>query len=133
MVAALNVELTGTFHGMRFVCFYWFDKTESLKIPPNTFRQIGTTDLPTMIDQVLHVTRYEKLHYIGHSQGTTSFFVMCSERPEYNDRILSMQALAPVAFMSNLRSPFVRAAAAFLNTLDVRPNLEAQKFLIFTN
>lgn len=73
-----------------------------------------------MIDYVLDHTGFEKLHYIGHSQGTTSFFVMASERPAYNDKILSMQALAPVAFMSNLRSPFVRAASYFLNTLDVR-------------
>jgi pimeloyl-ACP methyl ester carboxylesterase len=83
-----------------------------------SWHEIGTTDLPAMIDYVLGQTGYEKLHYIGHSQGTTSFFVMASERPAYNDKILSMQALAPVAFMSNLRSPFVRAASYFLNTLD---------------
>ncbi|XP_037042421.1 lipase 3-like [Bradysia coprophila] len=83
-----------------------------------SWHEIGTTDLPAMIDYVLAQTGYEKLHYIGHSQGTTSFFVMASERPAYNDKILSMQALAPVAFMSNLRSPFVRAASLFLNTLD---------------
>jgi pimeloyl-ACP methyl ester carboxylesterase len=83
-----------------------------------SWHEIGTTDLPAMIDYVLGETKYAKLHYIGHSQGTTSFFVMASERPAYNDKILSMQALAPVAFMSHLRSPFVRAASMFLNTLD---------------
>ncbi len=83
-----------------------------------------------MIDYVLQQTGFEKLHYIGHSQGTTSFFVMASERPAYNDKILSMQALAPVAFMSNLRSPFVRAASYFLNTLDVR-HKTVEGFMIF--
>lgn len=73
-----------------------------------------------MIDFVLQSTGFTQLHYVGHSQGTTSFFVMTSELPEYNDRIIAMQALAPVAFMSNLRSPMIRAAAVFLNTLDVR-------------
>lgn len=87
-----------------------------------SWHEIGVIDLPTMIDYVLEQTKYEKLHYIGHSQGTTSFFVMASERPEYNDKILSMQALAPVAYMSNLRSPLVRAAVLLLNTLDVRSN-----------
>lgn len=84
-----------------------------------SWHEVGVVDLPEMIDYVLGETNYEKLHYIGHSQGTTSFWVMASELPEYNDKILSMHALAPVAFMSNLRSPFIRAAALFMNTLDV--------------
>lgn len=85
-----------------------------------SWHEIGEIDLPTMIDYVSTVTGYRRMHYIGHSQGTTAFFVMCSQRPEYNDRIISMNALAPVAFMSNLKSPFVRSAAFFLNSLDVR-------------
>lgn len=84
-----------------------------------SWHQIGTIDLPDMIDHVLEQTGFERIHYIGHSQGTTSFFVMASELPAYNDKIIAMQALAPVAFMSNLRSPIIRAAGAFLNTLDV--------------
>lgn len=84
-----------------------------------SWHQVGTIDLPRMIDHVIEQTGVERIHYIGHSQGTTSFFVMASERPEYNDKIIAMQALAPVAFMSNLRSPIIRAAGAFLNTLDV--------------
>lgn len=85
-----------------------------------SWHEIGIYDLPAMIDYVLEQTGQERLQYIGHSQGTTSFFVMAAEKPEYNDKIITMQALAPVAFMSNLRSPFVRAMVLFLNTLDVR-------------
>lgn len=84
-----------------------------------SWHQTGVIDLPAMIDYVLAETGSAKLHYIGHSQGTTTYFVMVAELPEYNEKILVMQALAPVAFMSNLRSPVVRAAGAFLNTLDV--------------
>lgn len=84
-----------------------------------SWHEVGVIDVPEMIDYVLVETGFEKLHYIGHSQGTTSFFVMASELPEYNAKILTMQALAPVVFMSNLRSPLVRAATAFLNSLDV--------------
>lgn len=72
-----------------------------------------------MIDYITSRTGQRRMHYVGHSQGTTAFFVMCSERPVYNDRIISAHMLAPVAFMGNLKSPFVRSAAAFLNTLDV--------------
>ncbi|CAG5025864.1 unnamed protein product [Parnassius apollo] len=67
--------------------------------------EIGNIDLPSMIDYVLEYTGNDKLHYIGHSQGTTAFFVMCSLRPEYNEKIISMHAFAPVAYMAHNRSP----------------------------
>lgn len=76
-----------------------------------SWHEIGCNDLPAMIDYVLHATGKEKLKYIGHSQGTTSFFVMASERPEYNEKIGLMIALSPVAYMSNAKSPFVRMVA----------------------
>lgn len=84
-----------------------------------SWHEMGTIDLPAMIDYVSAVTNQRRMHYCGHSQGTTAFFVMASQLPEYNDRIISMNALAPIAYMGNLRSPFVRSAAFFLGTLDV--------------
>lgn len=75
--------------------------------------EIGRYDLPAMIDFVLNTTSKEKLAYIGHSQGTTAFFVMCSEKPEYNEKITTMIALAPLAWASHMKSPFVRMAAPF--------------------
>lgn len=78
-----------------------------------SWHEIALHDLPAMIDYVLDQTRWKQLHYIGHSQGTTAFFILCSERPEYNRKILLMNALAPVAFMSNLRSPIMRAVGVF--------------------
>lgn len=92
-----------------------------------SWHEMGTIDLPDMIDYITSVTGQQRMHYTGHSQGTTAFFVMASERPAYNDRIISMNALAPIAFMSNLRSPFVRSAAFFLNTL----NVSSPKHIIF--
>lgn len=80
---------------------------------------MGITDLPAMIDYITSVTDQVQMHYVGHSQGTTSFFVMCSMRPEYNQRIISAHMLAPIAFMGRLFSPFVRAAALIQNTIDV--------------
>ncbi|GAB0092451.1 Lipase [Sergentomyia squamirostris] len=88
-----------------------------------SWHEIGVHDIPAMIDLALRVTGRDKLHYVGHSQGTTSLFIMLSLRPEYNDKILSAHALAPVAFMSNLRSPFVRAFAPFVDSLDTMTNL----------
>ncbi|XP_055716021.1 lipase 3-like [Phlebotomus papatasi] len=88
-----------------------------------SWHEIGILDLPAMIDYVFRNTGQSKLHYVGHSQGTTSLFIMLSLRPEYNNVILSAHALAPVAFMNNLRSPFVRAFAPFVNSLDTITSL----------
>lgn len=84
-----------------------------------SWHEIGQIDLPAMIDFVLQKTTMSKLHYIGHSQGTTSFFVMGSLRKDLMDKIITMQALAPVAFMSHLKSPFVRALSPFVDAVDV--------------
>lgn len=84
-----------------------------------SWHEIGVFDLPAMIDYVLAQSEKSKLHYIGHSQGTTAFFVMCSQRPEYNDKIIMMNALAPVAYAKHIKSPVVRAFTPFLYTLDV--------------
>ena len=71
----------------------------------NSWHEIGARDLPAMIDYILEKTGNKKIFYIGHSQGTTSFFVMASELPEYNNKIISMHALAPVAYCSHITSP----------------------------
>ncbi|XP_026761354.3 lipase 3-like [Galleria mellonella] len=70
--------------------------------------EIGRYDLPAMIDYTLEKTNQKQLVYIGHSQGTTSFFVMCSERPEYNDKIKLMVALSAVSYLSHTKSPIVK-------------------------
>ena len=57
---------------------------------------MGYYDLPAMIDYILKVTNHDRLYYIGHSMGTTMFFVMASTRPEYNDKIRLMAAMTPV-------------------------------------
>ncbi|KAH8271822.1 hypothetical protein KR044_007045, partial [Drosophila immigrans] len=100
------------------------------KLNPNTdksywsfsWHEIGFYDLPAMIDAVLAKTGFSKLSYIGHSQGTTSFFVMASTRPEYNAKVHVMQALAPVAFMSHVKAPLLSVAQSSLNI--VGDNLE---------
>ncbi|XP_049869399.1 lipase 3-like [Pectinophora gossypiella] len=70
--------------------------------------EIGRYDLAAMIDYILRHTGQPTLKYVGHSQGTTSFFVLCSERPEYNEKISLMAALSPVAWMSHVESAMLR-------------------------
>ena len=82
-----------------------------------SWHEIGERDLPTMINYVLMKTGYKKLHYVGHSQGTTAFFVMCNMYPSMKDKIQTMNAMAPMAFTGNLYSPLVRFLAQHSDTI----------------
>ncbi|XP_055857369.1 lipase 1-like [Episyrphus balteatus] len=72
-----------------------------------SWHEIAVFDIPAMIDYILYQTNSLKLIYVGHSQGTTVLFVMCSMRPEYNEKIILAHALAPVAFMKHIRTPLL--------------------------
>ncbi|XP_031766858.2 lipase 3-like [Galleria mellonella] len=80
--------------------------------------EIGNIDLPAMIDYALAHTGRDRLHYIGHSQGTTSFFVMGALRPDYNKKIISMHAFAPNAYMENNRNPLLLMISPFATSLE---------------
>ncbi|XP_045524183.1 lipase 3-like [Pieris brassicae] len=76
-----------------------------------TFHEIGTIDLPALIDYVLKETGQKKLHYVGHSQGGTVFLVLNSMKPEYNDKIISAHLLAGVGYQNNFPNSALRATA----------------------
>lgn len=78
-----------------------------------SFHEIGYYDIPAMIDHVLMHTQQERLFYVGHSQGTTVYYVMLSERPEYNDKIIAQYSLSPIAFVSHLFGPMLRMLTYF--------------------
>ncbi|CAH1369863.1 unnamed protein product [Tenebrio molitor] len=67
-----------------------------------SWHEIGTIDVPSMIDYILEKTGQESLYYIGHSQGTTVFYVMTSIRPEYNSKITAEFSLSPVIYMDHI-------------------------------
>ena len=79
---------------------------------------MGRFDLPANIDYILAQTGVEKLFYLGHSMGTTMFFVCMTERPEYNDKIALMSAFAPVAYTEHMISP-LRFVAPFATNIQV--------------
>lgn len=57
--------------------------------------------------------------------GTTMNFVLLSEKPEYNEKIKLFVALAPVAFMTHIKSP-IRFLAPF--SKDIEVNLNQRNF-----
>lgn len=68
--------------------------------------------------QLNNATTKYNLLYVGHSMGTTMAFAMLSMRPEYNEKIQAAFALAPVAYMSKVKSP-LRLLAPFSKDIQV--------------
>ncbi|XP_034474555.1 lipase 1-like isoform X2 [Drosophila innubila] len=88
-----------------------------------SFHEIGIYDLPATIDMIITISKQPKIQYIGHSQGSTAFFVMCSELPHYAEKIILMQALSPTVFMQNTQSPVLRFLSLFKGKFGVLLNL----------
>ncbi|VVC24413.1 Partial AB-hydrolase lipase domain,Serine aminopeptidase, S33,Alpha/Beta hydrolase fold [Cinara cedri] len=72
-----------------------------------SWHEMGTIDLPNTIDYILDKTGEPDLNYVGHSMGTAIFFVLCSERPEYQEKVRSMAAMAPIAYLNHVKSPIM--------------------------
>uniref|UniRef100_A0A1B6GJH8 Lipase n=1 Tax=Cuerna arida TaxID=1464854 RepID=A0A1B6GJH8_9HEMI len=63
-----------------------------------SFHEAGMYDLPAFINTILNYTGSEQIHYVGHSMGTSVYYVMCSLRPEYNHLVRTAVHLAPVVY-----------------------------------
>ena len=87
-----------------------------------------------MIDYVLAKTGHEKLQYVGHSMGTTGFFVAMDKRPEYQEKVIMAHLLAPVAYVENMISP-ISWLAPFVEELEVifRLRYETEVFVNVTH
>ncbi|XP_066150246.1 lipase 1-like [Euwallacea fornicatus] len=85
----------------------------------SSYHEIGIYDIPAMIDYVLEHIGQAKLSYIGFSQGVTSFLVMGTLRPEYNKKILVMNAWAPVTNMQAISSFIFNTLRKFPHLLKV--------------
>ncbi|XP_069913745.1 gastric triacylglycerol lipase [Oryctolagus cuniculus] len=69
-----------------------------------SFDEMAKYDLPATIDFIVKETGQEKLHYVGHSQGTTIGFIAFSTNPKLAERIKTFYALAPVATVKYTKS-----------------------------
>lgn len=76
-------------------------------------------DLPTIIDHILAQTGHEKLTYIGHSEGTTQFFLGASLIPDYfTAKVNLFVGLAPVASTANISAWYLVKAAHHLREIE---------------
>ncbi|XP_019872678.1 lipase 3 [Aethina tumida] len=78
-----------------------------------SWHEIGKYDLPAMIDYILETTNKSQIIYGGHSQGTTVFYVMASERPEYQSKVKLSMSLAPSVFLEHTKQPMLRAVSKY--------------------
>ena len=73
-----------------------------------SFDEMGKYDLPAAFDKArtkADMAPTQKLHYIGHSMGTTMFWIAAHENPGLVDQVEMMVAMGPVAKVANMISP----------------------------
>ncbi|XP_025265060.1 lipase 3-like [Camponotus floridanus] len=69
-----------------------------------SFNEIGIYDVSAMVTFITNL-RSQPLHTcIGHSMGTTCFYIMASERPEIARMVKMMINFGPVVFLSHMQS-----------------------------
>ncbi|KOX72949.1 Lipase 3 [Melipona quadrifasciata] len=88
-----------------------------LTLTISCWNEMGIYDVPAMIDHIIEQTKQEKIFMVSHSQGTTSFFVMASERPEYQEKLIASFALAPAAFLSRIENPLLQLLATVIGEI----------------
>lgn len=94
-----------------------------------SWHEIGHYDLPAVIDAILIKTGSKKLKYIGHSQGTTTFFVLLSTRPSYNEKISSAYLMAPAVFLNGMTSMVKPLTNVATTIFDLAKNMGIYAFV----
>ncbi|KAL3196139.1 hypothetical protein MRX96_045318, partial [Rhipicephalus microplus] len=79
--------------------------SQSPGIASRKLREIGTKDLPAVIDHILNVTNFTKVGLLTTSQGTTASLVLLSMLAEYNKKVNILVGYAPVANVTHFTSP----------------------------
>lgn len=82
-----------------------------------TWEQIGFYDIPAMTDYARRMSDSEKIHYVGHSQGTTVFFVLTAMRPDFCKNFASAHLLAPVSYKQHFPNAYLSALALFTDLI----------------
>lgn len=82
------------------------------------WEELGLYDLPASVDYILKETGQKKVSYVGYSLGCAIYFVGANLRPDLNDKIEVMIALAPTSTVQRLDNAF-KLIAPLSNPLKV--------------
>jgi len=88
------------------------DSREHESLDPNhnefwqfSWDEMAKYDLPTQLNFVITHTDSQKIYYVGHSMGTTTYMAMNSMDPTWGDKVELAVLLAPIAFVDHMQSP----------------------------
>ncbi|NXG90327.1 LIPK Lipase, partial [Stercorarius parasiticus] len=95
-----------------------------------SFDEMAKYDLPAIINFIEQKTGQMQLYYIGHSQGTTIAFIAFSTMPQLAQKIKMYFALAPVATVMFVQSPFKKLA--FFSDYGLKEMFGTKEFLPHT-
>ncbi|XP_017059289.1 lipase 1-like [Drosophila ficusphila] len=98
-----------------------------------SFHEVGKYDIPAAIDLVVLKTGQPSIQVIGHSQGSTAFFAMSSERPEYALKVKLMQCLSPTVLLRRAISPVLKFIRFFKGGFGMMINLLGGYKIAVTN
>ncbi|KAK3910522.1 Lipase 3 [Frankliniella fusca] len=110
----------GNFRGSAYGRRHAYLSPKSQKFWDFGWHENAVYDLSAMIDYVSAVTGQASMHYVGHSMGTTTLFVLLAERPEYNRRIRGAFMLAPVVHFTYTWGPLAVARDTLANLASQR-------------
>lgn len=83
------------------------------------WQEMGQYDIPATLDYITELTDFEKVAYIGHSQGTTQVFYGLSEFEDlYKDKMSIFVALAPVTKLTNTDCALFHIASDLYDEID---------------
>jgi len=82
-----------------------------------TWDEMAKYDLPAQLNYVLEHTGKEKIYYIGHSMGTTTYMAMNSKDQSWADKVELAVLLAPIAYVEHMSSP-IKYLVPFLGFID---------------
>lgn len=76
-----------------------------------SYHEKGLIDVPEVITYIKSVTLKEKVIYLGHSQGCSQIFVLCSLKPDFcKANVSGIIALAPAVYIDHQTSAFLTKA-----------------------
>ncbi|CAK9298168.1 unnamed protein product [Gordionus sp. m RMFG-2023] len=97
-----------------------------------SFDEIAKYDLPAVIDFIIKVTNRDHLYYVGHSQGSMVALAHFSQNPEMSNKVKMFFAMAPVAYLKNIRSP-IRLFAPITQTYEIASRMFGRKEFLPSN
>ena len=69
-----------------------------------SWQEMASFDLPSCVDYILTLTGYDKMFYLGHSQGSMIAFAQMSQDPQLQSKIEKAYMLSPFVTLQRIQS-----------------------------